>query len=312
MTPTLHVLGIPHTIIHPYFNICSFTKNTWSFTEMMKKNSPYRVVYYGAEVSRKIITRWCDDFESIYDHKTIFKHKPQWLTYIYNDSPSLNQLFKIRCEEKLKKNYVDGDIIVHTWFNYPLNLLPNFIQVCVNIGCFTPVSTPHRSFVSYACMNVNLERQKKEDPYWFDRVIPPAFDVRRYPFVPQPQDYFVYLGRIIARKGLQLIIDLARIGLKIVVLGPTNQDKTVVFPQLDNLIILNEVWDEKTKLHIISNARGAYLPDPLQRALRNDFPRSPAVWNARNQFRLGRIRRKQRTWNNGVALSYIRSICLGL
>ena len=106
-------------------------------------------------------------------------------------------------------------------------------------------------------MNVNLERQKKEDPYWFDRVIPPAFDVRRYPFVPQPQDYFVYLGRIIARKGLQLIIDLARIGLKIVVLGPTNQDKTVVFPQLDNLIILNEVWDEKTKLHIISNARGS-------------------------------------------------------
>jgi len=257
---SLHVLAIPHTIIHPYFNICSFTKNTWSFMEMMKNHSPYNIIYYGAEESQPYITENCDEFIPIYNQQTIFNYKPLWRTYIYNDCPLLNSLYKSECEEKIKKNYKKGDIIIHTWFNYPLSLPNYYIQCCINIGCFTPVSTPYRSYVSYSCMSTNLERQKKEDPWWFDRVIPPSFNVKKYPFMETPSNYFVFLGRIIVRKGIQIIFDLAKCGIPIVIIGPTNQDESIKYPNLPNLFILNEIWNEKTKLNIISSAKGLICP----------------------------------------------------
>ena len=258
-SPSLHVLGIPHTLIHPYFNICSFTKNTWSWSAMMKKHTPFRVIYYGAEESREYILPNCHEFVSVIGQRTIFKHKPSWLTKIYDDSPGLNAVFKYRCEEEIKERYKKNDIIIHTWFNYPLSL-PNYcIQCCINIGCFTPVATPFRSYVSYSCMSINLERQKKEDPSFYDRIIPPTFDVSKYPYCEEPQDYFVYLGRIIVRKGINIIIDLAKRGFKIVIMGPTNQDY-ITFPEMPNLMIFNEVWDEATKLNIIAHAKALICP----------------------------------------------------
>ncbi len=258
-SPTLHVLGIPHTLIHPYFNICSFTKNTWSWSEMMMKHTPFRVIYYGAEESREYMKGICHEFVPVIEQKTIYSHKPLWLTKIYDDSPNLNTVFKKNCETQITDRYNKNDIIIHTWFNYPLTLPEHCIQCCINIGCFTPVSTPFRSFVSYSCMSINLERQKKEDPNFYDRVIPPTFDISKYPYCEEPQDYFVYLGRIIKRKGIQIIIDLAKKGFKIVIIGPTNQDE-VTFPELTNLLVLKEIWDEPTKLNIISQAKALICP----------------------------------------------------
>lgn len=44
---------------------------------------------------------------------------------------------------------------------------------------------------------------------YYDRVIPNYFDGKDFPFTPKPDDYFLYIGRVIERKGVETAIKTA-------------------------------------------------------------------------------------------------------
>jgi glycosyltransferase involved in cell wall biosynthesis len=87
----------------------------------------------------------------------------------------------------------------------------------------------YRVFESYAWMHAVYGMQRGAgcaDGGAFDAVIPNFFDVADFPFAEErSDDYLLYLGRIIPRKGVQVAVDLAeRMGKRLLVAGAGSVD----------------------------------------------------------------------------------------
>jgi len=67
----------------------------------------------------------------------------------------------------------------------------------------------HRCYESYAWMHYIWGRTDVADGRWFDTVIPNAFDPADLQFSAAKDDYLLYMGRLIPRKGLEVVAALA-------------------------------------------------------------------------------------------------------
>jgi len=55
---------------------------------------------------------------------------------------------------------------------------------------------------------------------WYDRVIPNYFDAKDFTFCPDKEDYFLFVGRLIQRKGIEVAIQTCRaLGARLVIAG---------------------------------------------------------------------------------------------
>ena len=84
--------------------------------------------------------------------------------------------------------------------------------------------SPYRVFESYAHMHKVWGAQGGYDPdgKFYDAVIPNYLNPADYPFVSgcDKEDYFLYLGRLIQRKGINIAVETCkRIGARLVVAG---------------------------------------------------------------------------------------------
>ncbi len=69
---------------------------------------------------------------------------------------------------------------------------------------------PHRVFESHAWMHHTYGRQGINDGRYYDTVIPNAVDPGSFTFSSTPDDYILFLGRHIARKGLEVVREVAK------------------------------------------------------------------------------------------------------
>src|SRR5581483_8907611 len=78
-----------------------------------------------------------------------------------------------------------------------------------------------RVFESYAWLHMTLGKEGIFDGQkWYWPVIPNAYDVSMFSFRTKKDDYFLYLGRLTADKGVGLAVDLAkRVGRKLKIAG---------------------------------------------------------------------------------------------
>ena len=80
----------------------------------------------------------------------------------------------------------------------------------------------YRVFESYAHMHKIWGAQGGYDPdgKFYDAVIPNYLNPNDYPFKAEKQDYYLYLGRLIKRKGIDIAVETCkRIGARLVVAG---------------------------------------------------------------------------------------------
>jgi glycosyltransferase involved in cell wall biosynthesis len=84
------------------------------------------------------------------------------------------------------------------------------------------IFAPYRAFVSYSQMHYFYGVHKMIlKPSWYDAVIPNAFTPEEFTVSDSKDDYFVYLGRIIRDKGIDLCIQMTeKIGKRLIIAGP--------------------------------------------------------------------------------------------
>lgn len=96
---------------------------------------------------------------------------------------------------------------------------PAHIPVEFGIG-YRGVFSKFKVFESYAWMHYIYGKQGTDDGNWFDTVIPNYFDPDDFPYSPVKDDYYLYIGRLVARKGVQIAVDVTqRIGAKLLLAG---------------------------------------------------------------------------------------------
>jgi len=222
----LHVVALPHTQTSKVHTACAFTIKILRFIRMMASLG-HKVYHYGAEGSE--VSEWAEDVPVLsrkeqegwfgpFDQNKLYKadwtgNAPYWKAL--NDR-SVAEILK-------RKRPGDFVCVIMGRLCKPIadGAGSDVLTVEYGIGYNGPFSK-YRVFESYAHMHKiwGVEGGRDPDGKFYDVVIPNYLDPEEYPFGAVKQDYFLYLGRLVQRKGIKIAVDTCRhIGAKLVLAG---------------------------------------------------------------------------------------------
>jgi glycosyltransferase involved in cell wall biosynthesis len=223
-----HLLGLAHLTTNRKNSACAYTQKVVKLAEMLKKNG-HTLYFYGVEGSEVA----CDEFVKVStqallrdtyldynQNKEFFKHDP---------GDPAHQTFNVNAIREINSRKKERDILLCPMGNYqkPIADAVNLLTVESGIG-YTGVFSSFRVFESYAWMHYIYGLLRQDDGVWYDAVIPNYFEVEDFPYQPCKEDYLLYLGRIISRKGVQIASDVAKAtGNRLVVVGQGTLDNPV-------------------------------------------------------------------------------------
>jgi len=192
-------------ITHPDFVMDAFNPVILNFIEGMR-DYDYELVHYGHQESKvscehvTVITTEQNQIESFNGH-------------IITEDSKLIEIFSKRTTEELCKRKKPNDIILcfhGRWNSEAVKDHYDALIVEPAIG-YDPAGTfaPYKVFSSYAQMHFYYGLTGTlYQPSWYDEVIPNSFDPDQFEYSDQKEDYFVYLGRMIKDKGIDLCIQV--------------------------------------------------------------------------------------------------------
>lgn len=213
-----HLLGLVHLPCSRTYMSCAFTQKNHKLAAMLLSLG-HEVYYYGAEGSdlpctkfiqthtlKDIRQQWGDGdnrFEIGYDWKnTDFRHD------FNSPRAACTQKFYDGAISFINANKRPDDFLLCTQGSYhnPVAIAVNLFLTCEpGIGYRGSVKGRFRAFESSYIQNFTYG---SEHPYesingsYYDRVIPNYFDPEDVEFSEKKEDYYLFIGRMIKRKGI--------------------------------------------------------------------------------------------------------------
>jgi glycosyltransferase involved in cell wall biosynthesis len=127
-----------------------------------------------------------------------------------------------RAAEEIKKRAKPRDfvcIIGGVCQKQIADALPDMMSVEFGIG-YTGVFSNFRVFESYAHMHYVHGVMGDDNGHFYDAVIPNYFDPKEFPYKEKKDDFYLYIGRMVQRKGPAIAAEVTRqIGAKLVLAG---------------------------------------------------------------------------------------------
>lgn len=222
----LLVVSLPHTnTVLEDFPACAFTVKVINFCRMMMDQGKEVFLFSGDKneapctehipcISEKRRLEAVGDghyTEAPWDITT----RP-WKSFIHRVIGNINE----RLEE--------GDIIcvIGGSAHKPIgDAFPDHLVVEFGVG-YGGVFAKYRVFESYAWMHMhygsaNPWNPNSADGLWYDAVIPGYLDPKLFGPVETYGDYYLFIGRLIDRKGYRIAVDIAKkMGKTLIVAGP--------------------------------------------------------------------------------------------
>lgn len=268
-----HLLGLPHSKTVKDWGPCAFTQLVYRFSQMMT-DMGHEVIHYGTEGSDLTCTEHVNVLTEEVQKQAYGDWSPYKQLWIHNGKDLAYTTFRKNAIEEINKRKEPGDMLLVTnghwlkevWDKTGVMAVEPFVGY---LGC----CTKKRVFPSYAWMHhiYGLQsRQNMSENFvtgnWYDAVIPHFFDPSDHTFEDKKEDYFVYFGRLIQRKGIHIAVDITkRIGAKLIVAGqPLWPDKLeeslkhvgCLQPHVEYRGVLTMPEIDK----LVSKARGSFLP----------------------------------------------------
>ena len=232
---TIHCPALPHTKINSDYLCCAYSQKIAKFARMMHVRG-HRVFVYAPEGSNPPCAEMVSVLTTREQESFFGPHTPD-KAYDVNWDPNAEhwRLFNGRIIDAIRKRSNPGDIISCAMgCQKPIaDALPDLFAVETGIGylgsfCqYPPCTLPvRRCFESYAILHtVRATDGRDLDGSPMDCVIPNYFDILDFPFSAEKKDYFLYVGRLTRRKGLQIAVETTRkIGAKLVIAGQGAMD----------------------------------------------------------------------------------------
>ncbi len=124
----------------------------------------------------------------------------------------------------------------------------------------------YRVFESYAWMHYVYGQAGDDNGKFFDAVIPNYFEPWRFKLAPKKEDYFVFLGRLIKRKGPDIAVEVTRrLGARLILAGQgvVRQEGNKIIAadvtlQGDHIEHIGHV-DVAARARLLSRARGVFM-----------------------------------------------------
>lgn len=208
------------------------------------------------ECTEHVSVMFDEDLEKAYGsydwRKTFFK---------YNSSDHAHTVYNERTIVEVGKRKQPRDFVLCFWgyAHKPIfQAHPDLIPVEPGIGCMNEPCCPQNIYESYSVMNQIYGKYGKW-PQWYDAVIPNYFDPEDFEFNSKPQDYFLFVGRIIGTKGIGIAVDVTkRIGAKLLVAGQGDLE-SIIGPIPEHVTVIGYV-EPKQRCELMKNAKGLLAP----------------------------------------------------
>ncbi|MDF3005684.1 MAG: hypothetical protein K0S22_2156 [Oscillospiraceae bacterium] len=258
-----HLLGQAHLETHKRNSSCAFNQKILKLAKMIKDYG-HTVYFYGVEGSE--VT--CDKFIQVstqevlkltygdYDRsKNFYKQDPNDYAF---------QHFNINAIRAILENRQDRDILLCPMGVYqkPIADAVDLLTIESGIG-YPAVFARHRIFESYAWMHYIYGKLKIEDGVWYDAVIPNYYDPDDFPFQPNKQNYLLYFGRIVSRKGVEIASNVAKAtGHQLYVVGQGSLDDPIEHLNLgsEKHIIYKPAVGPEERSELLGNAKAVLMP----------------------------------------------------
>ncbi len=216
---TLHLLGLPHLDTVRANSWCAYTQRTRDFATMMDG-----VVLYAGETNDAdcehvpLVTQaeqmnWWPDYQPQRDVFNSFDpNTPGW------------RAFNERAATAIRDRAEPGDVVAMTMgtsHRPAWDAIGRDDLVPVEPGCgYAGVWAPYRVYESWAWRHYLAGKAPTDDVRFYDEVIPRAYDIADFPEGTGTGGYFLYVGRLMGRKGPQIAADACkRLGAKLLVAG---------------------------------------------------------------------------------------------
>lgn len=263
--PTLHMIGLHHTICNDDFAHCAFTGKVRRFPAMMKPLG-YKVVEYSNGVSMSgsdehVMILSEKELFDLLPHKEISMMGPNSIAF----GPNWKEFDK-RLKAEMLKRVQPGDIVCHPFGPVHQDIpqmFPEAYHVESGIGYHAMDFCPFRVYESYAVMhyqqgrNMNTEGLHGRHGSDYEWVVPNYYNIDDWEPKYEPGSYLLYFGRITEDKGLCIVRDIAKsqgIPVLVVGIGDATPFKT------DNMKILPPVTEAKDKSEMLRNALAILMP----------------------------------------------------
>jgi len=282
-TPTdhfrFHLLGLPHAITRKEETMCAFTQLVFRLSKMLT-DLGHEVYHYGTEGSDLTCTEHIDVLTQATQRECYGDWTSQNQLWIHNGSDLAYRTFRKNAIEEIRKRAQPKDMILISngaWLREVSDAFPN-IQAIEPIVGYIGYFSKYKVFPSYAwmhhmagrmCEKRAVKAKTKSENFangaWYDAVIPHFYDPNEFTYQEKKDDYYLYIGRLIRRKGPHIAADMTkRLGAKLVVSGQPlqpNDPKSLAHvgllqPHVEYLGVVDK--EERGKL--MANARAVIIP----------------------------------------------------
>ena len=260
---TFHALGLPHTITSPEYVACAYTQKLLKFCAMMVERG-HIVYHYGHEDSVVNCTEHVSvltnaDWSVAYgDHdwrKNFFK---------YDTGDHAYQTFYKNAIEEIQKRKQPNDFILPFWgcgVKPICDAHSDLITVEPGIGYAGGHFAKYKIFESYAIMHAynGLDNVGTCNQNFYDVVIPNYFDPDNFTYSADKEDYFLFLGRVYAGKGIHVAIQVTEaIGAKLVIAGQNSLAESG-YTEIPSHVEVIGYADIETRKKLMAGAKGAFV-----------------------------------------------------
>ena len=221
-----HVIALPHTQVTKDFFTCAYTEKTYEFCNMMTSLGHEVFLYAGVKTDAKVkelITCISEDerLDAVdgkhYTSASFDNTLPHWQTF---NNTAIKELGK-RLQQK------DFICIIGGIAQKPIaDAFPQHMSVEYGIG-YPGVFSNYKVFESNTWRSAVYAQYKNAaniDINFFDGVINGYYNVENFPpnfdVDPNFQDYYLYMGRMIKRKGVDIASQACEAaGVKLIMAG---------------------------------------------------------------------------------------------
>ena len=260
---TFHVLGIPHTVSSKEYNACAYTAKIIKFCKMMKERG-HKVIHYGHEDS--VVE--CDE------HVTVITNQDLEIAYgnydwrknffKFDTSDHAYTTFYANAIREVGKRKGKNEFILPFWGSgvRPIcDAHQDLICVEPGIGYAGGSWSKWRIYESYAIYHAacGLESVGTCNQEWYHAVIPNYFDPNDFKYSAHKKNYFLYLGRVYAGKGVDIAIQVTQqIGAPLIIAGQGSLAE-MGYTEIPKHVTEIGYADVKQRKELMAKAKGAFI-----------------------------------------------------
>lgn len=267
-----HIVSLPHTQTTKEYSWCAYTEKVRKFCNMMMSLGHEVFLYAGEENEAD-----CTEFVTVLTKDEVagwFGHldwqKDLFPTDGWDPEKPWWQLANTRAIAEIKKRQQPDDIlgtIMGRDHAMVADAFPEMLPCEWGIG-YEGTYAAYRVFESSSWQHHVHGIQRDGNGHFFDTVIPNSFEVEDFPLGAGDGGYYLFLGRVIQRKGPHIAAEVtAHLGEKLLVAGQGvwKQEPGKLYG-LDNVVLVNPnmeyvgVVDPKSRADLLGGAKAVFMP----------------------------------------------------